>query len=178
MHRTFLLLLLGLLLAPSFVPAQSLPGVTGTAVKIGEGVPVMVTVIDDKGADAARRVGGYVSDESLAKQEIVQVTIVNFQSKVKPSMRKITEAQMTLDLKKAASRLDPTYRRLKIGHPPMEDLHAVADFDSKVSESLSVDTASHPVVVLLYDAKGKEVARFNGVPGESQFARYVSPLLP
>jgi len=155
----------------------ALESINGRTARIGEGIPVMVTVIDDKQANAARRAGDLVSDEAIAHRQILQVTVVNFQNRLQPSMHRISKAQMELDLKKAATRLVPIYRRLGVSHSPNDDLYAIADFDGSVSGKLGVDSAQDPVVVLLYDGRGRPVARFNGVPGPTQFARHLQPLL-
>ena len=166
------LLVLGLPLSAS----PNLETVTGRTVKVGQNAPVIVTVVQQSEADAARKVGQAITDEEFATGKVIPVTVINFQNKLAPSMRKISKAQIELDLKKAAARLAPTYRRIGVDHSPMENLHAVADFDGSVGKSLGVDSEANPVVVLVYDGEGRLRARFPGAPGRKQMRELLDQL--
>lgn len=156
---------------------RELPTVGGNSISLTGGAPTVVTVITKDREDQAKRVGSYLSDEEIAKNQVIAATVLNFEGKLKPSMEKLTAAQIELDLKKESARLGPKYRHLGVDQSPLQNLHVVADYDGSITRSLGVDSAEHPVVVLIYDKSGNLKARFPGLPGRKQFREYLDPLL-
>jgi len=162
-----------LLTTLSVAKGRELPTIGGGSVSLANGVPTILTIIQHDNENAARKVGQYITDEQFATGEVTMITILNFQGNLQPSLEKITEAQIKMDLQKESARLGPIYRRLGVGHSPMKNLHVVTDFDGSVASSFKVDTAEDPAVVMIFDGKGRLVARFPGVPGRSQFLEYL-----
>jgi len=173
--RAALIMMLAMMGHPAL--ARDLPTVGGGSVSLSGGAPTVVTVITKDRENQAKRIGSYISDEEFANGQVLTATVLNFDGKLQPSMRKITEAQIELDLKKESARLGPVYRRLGVDHSPMNNLHVVPDYDGSIARSLGVDSEKNPIVVLIYDQAGNLKARFSGLPGRKQFREYLDPLL-
>jgi hypothetical protein len=151
-------------LQPGVVYQLSFTDVEGRQVALQDGRATLLTVATRMTEPKARLVGNRVPDQYVGHPHYRCVTVINFQQKIPPLLRRIISAVVRRRFRAEAKVVQTRYSARRINHSPRADLFAIADFDGGVVRLLGISPVSDEFAVFIFDGRGRLVRRWRDVP--------------
>ena len=139
-----------------------------------DGHVTIITVVTKKDEQKAQMVGDRVPRPYLGDPKYRLITVVNFQQKIFPPLRRIVTAIIRRRMDVEAKELQKIYTTRHLNRNPRSDLFVVADFDGKSVSQLDIMPASTQFAVFVFDGRGQLVNRWNDVPSAEALASAIS----
>ena len=152
----------------------TLRDVDGNNLAVANGHVTIITVVTRANEEQARTVAAGVPERCIGDPRYRYITLVNFQRKISPIFRGLTNSIIRGRLDAEAKELKPRYAAKQLTRDPRRDVYVVADFDGAAVAHLGLTPASSEVAVFVFDGEGKLVERWTGVPPEGALARAIA----
>ena len=161
-------------LQPGSKYAFALRDVDGNNLAVADGHVTVITVITRENEEKARAIAAGVPRRVIGDPKYRYITLVNFQRKLSPLFRGITNGIIRRRLDAEAKELQPTYTAKQLTRDPRRDVYVVADFDGSAVAHLGLTPEWSEVAVFVFDGAGKLVERWTGAPPPGALARAIA----
>lgn len=148
--------------------------VDGNDLSTADGHITIVTVVTRQNEQQAHTVADQVPGRYVGNPKYRYVTLVNFQRKLVRPLHGLTQTIIRRRLDAEAKELEAQYDAKQLTHDPRKDLYVVADFDGTAMAQLGLSPESNDVAVFVFNAGGKLVGRWAGVPPENAVAKAIA----
>jgi hypothetical protein len=142
--------------------------VEGRQFSLADGRSTLLTVATRETEANAHLVGHNVPDPYIGHAHYRCVTVIDFQNRIPPLVRRIITAVVRHRFRAEADAVQPRYSAKKITHSPRLDLFAVADFDGSMVRRLGIEPASNEFAVFVFDGGGHLVQQWHRLPSQEE----------
>ena len=152
----------------------TLRDVDGNNLVTADGNVTIITVVTRENEEQARAVAAAVPPRCIGDPKYRYITLVNFQRKIAPIFRGLTNTIIRRRLDAEAKELKPKYAARQLTRDPRRDVFVVADFDGTAVGQLGLSPTSSDVAVFVFNGEGKLIERWTGVPPEGALAQAIA----
>jgi hypothetical protein len=152
----------------------TLRDVDGNNLATADGHVTIITVVTRENEKQARAIATGVPRRVVGDPKYRYITLVNFQRKLSPPFRGITNGIIRRRLDAEAKELQATYTAKQLTRDPRRDVFVVADFDGSAVAHLGLTPNLSEVAVFVFDGGGKLIERWTGVPPPGALARAIA----
>ena len=152
----------------------TLRDVDGNNLATADGHVTIITVVTRENEKQARAIAAGVPRRVVGDPKYRYITLVNFQRKLSPLFRGITNGIIRRRLDAEAKELQATYTAKQLTRDPRRDVFVVADFDGSAVAHLGLTPNVSEVAVFVFDGGGKLIERWTGVPPPGALARAIA----
>jgi hypothetical protein len=157
-------------LEPGIVCRLTLTDIEGRQFSLQDGRATLLTVATRQTEAKAHLVGHHVPDEYVGHPHYRCVTLINFQKRIPPFLRRIISAVVRRRFRAEADTVQTRYSARQINHSPRSDLFAIADFDGGIVQQLGIDPVSNEFAVFIFDGRGRILRHWRDVPSRQELA--------
>ncbi len=152
----------------------TLRDVDGNNLATADGHVTIITVVTRENEKQTRAIATGVPRRVVGDPRYRYITVVNFQRRLSPIFRGITNGIIRRRLDAEAKELQSTYTAKQLTRDPRRDVFVVADFDGSAVAHLGLTPNLSEVAVFLFDGGGKLIERWTGVPPPGALARAIA----
>jgi hypothetical protein len=143
-----------------------------------DGHVTIIIVTTRQQEEKARALGDRVPEEFVGDPKYRCVTVINFQGRIHPAFRAVTNALIRHRLNQEAKRIQPRYSKAHLTRDPRHDLFAVADFDGTALNQLGLAPSLTEFAAFIFDGAGRLLRRWSEVPAQSELAEALATAKP